>query len=322
MKKHLTKFVIVLDVLACLFLFVAYGPVSTFRNWLVTTALTTASHQYLAYILYSPEMVEDIMADNQVIVSGNSTDETLINLSTEDTGYYENEYERQILEHDENELYKVIEISGNGYSGWITVIYDPQRLHLAVSDSDNGQKVSDMAEECDAMVAINGGGFAGKRGEKSSYGGLVADGEVYAESYGTDSLVTMTNDGKLVLTYGEAEELENTEWAVCFSPFLIVNGERTEFTGNAGGQQPRTAIGQRSDGIVLLVTIEGRGANGSFGINYSDLTDIFERYGCINAANLDGGGSTTLVVEQRVVNNPVSFGKEGERKVFDAIVYY
>ena len=305
-----------------LFMFVVYGPVPAFRNWFVTTAMTTASHQYLAYILYSPEMVEDIMNDNKVILSGNTSQDSLISINTSDTGTYANEYERMILQHDEDELYKVMEISGNGYSGWITVIYDPTRLHLAVADSDNGEKVSDMADECDAMVAVNGGGFARIHGDKSSYGGLLADGNVLAESYGTDSLITMTEDGKLLLTYDAVENLENTEWAVCFSPFLIVNGEREVFTGNAGGQQPRTAIGQRSDGIILLVTIEGRGANGSFGINYSDLADIFEKYGCINAANLDGGGSTTLVVEQRLINNPVSFGKEGERKVFDAIVYY
>lgn len=322
MKSTLTKIAIAADTAVLLFMFMVYGPVATFRNWFVTTALTTASHQYLAYILYSPEMVEKIMDDNQVILSGHTSEGNLININTADKGTYASEDEKLILQHDEDELYKVIEISGVGYSGWITVIYDPTRLHLAVTDSDDGEKVSDLAEECDAMVAVNGGGFARSHGDKSSYGGLLADGEVLTESYGTDSLITMTEEGKLLLTYDEVENLDNTEWAVCFSPFLIVNGEREVFTGNAGGQQPRTAIGQRNDGIILLVTIEGRGANGSFGINYSDLADIFEKFGCVNAANLDGGGSTTLVVEQRLINNPVSFGKEGERKVYDAIVYY
>ena len=161
--------------------------------------------------------------------------------------------------------------------------------------------------------------------DKSSAGGLIANGEVLEESDNTESLITLTKDGKLVLINSSVNQLDqagNTEWAVCFSPFLIVNGNPAQFTGNAGGQQPRTAIGQRADGIILLVTIEGRGANGSFGINYEDLTEIFLKYGCINAANLDGGGSTTLVVENEVINDPVSFGKEGERKVYDALVFY
>ena len=133
----------------------------------------------------------------------------------------------------------------------------------------------------------------------------------------------MTEEGKLVLTYSPTDRLSSdTAWAVYFEPFLIVNGVRSEFQNNAGGTQPRTAIGQRSDGVVLLVTIDGRGSNGSMGINYSDLTDIFERYGCINAANLDGGGSTTLVVEGELINEPASFRDRGERNVFDAIVYY
>ena len=321
MNRIFTRVLIVLDICAVLFLFVVYGPVRLFPNWFVTTALTTGEHKYLAYILYTEKMVDDILEDNRIVVSDESTDESLISFTS--TVTYANEYERQILEHDEDELYKMIEISGSGYSGWITVIYDPSRLHLAVTEDDSGETVSEMAERYDAMVAINGGGYASRRGEKNSCGGLVADGEVLCEDEYANAMVTMTEEGKLVLTYSPTDRLSSdTDWAVYFEPFLIVNGVRSEFQNNAGGTQPRTAIGQRSDGVVLLVTIDGRGSNGSMGINYSDLTDIFERYGCINAANLDGGGSTTLVVEGELINEPASFRDRGERNVFDAIVYY
>ncbi len=324
MKKLLSKVLLVLDVMALTFLFLVYGPVPAFQDWYVTTAMTTGTHQYLAYILYSQDMVEDILARNTVTVTTQQTDTTMISFTNETVTEYSSEYEIQILEHDEDQLYKVIEISGNGYSGWITVLYDPSMLQLAVSDSDSGQKVSSFAREYNALVAVNGGGYTMGH-DKDSAGGLLVNGKVVEKSYSAESLITLDKQGRLVLVNDTVENLAeegNTEWALSFYPFLIVNGERSLFTGNAGGQQPRTAIGQRADGIILLVTIEGRGANGSMGINYSDLTDIFEKYGCINAANLDGGGSTTLVVEQEVINDPVSFGKEGERKVYDALVYY
>ncbi|MBQ4251518.1 MAG: phosphodiester glycosidase family protein [Erysipelotrichaceae bacterium] len=324
-RRWLTRVLLVTDLAVLICFFTVYGPIDTFRNWYVTTALSTGSHKYLAYIFYSPDQLETIKAENQVIASGDVSDRDAIIIDTEIPESYENEYERQILEREPDQDYKVFEISGKGYSGWVTVIYDPTRLNLTVSETDRGQTVSAMADKTNALVAVNGGAYTMGKGNKSSIGGLMADGKVVCESEEIEELICLTDDGKLLLTYDTVQNLEeegNIDWALYFVPFLIVNGQRATYTGNAGGQQPRTAIGQRKDGIILLVTIDGRGGNGSFGINFSGLTDIFERYGCYNAANLDGGGSTSLVVNGELLNSPVSFRKEGERKVYDALVFY
>ncbi len=323
--RGLTRILLLADLAALICFFTVYGPLDSFRNWYVTTALSTGSHKYLAYIFYSPQQLEAIMAENQVIASGDVTDQDAIVINTDIPESFENEYERQILERDHGQEYKIFEISGKGYSGWVTVIYDPTRLNLTVSETDRGQTVSAMADRTNALVAVNGGAYTMGKGNRSSIGGLMADGAVVCESEEIEELICLTDDGKLLLTYDTVQNLEqagNIDWALYFVPFLIVNGQRATYTGNAGGQQPRTAIGQRKDGIILLVTIDGRGASGSFGINFSDLTDIFERYGCYNAANLDGGGSTSLVVNGELINSPVSFRKEGERKVYDALVFY
>ena len=93
--------------------------------------------------------------------------------------------------------------------------------------------------------------------------------------------------------------------AVEFGPFLIVNGKASSVLGNGGwGIAPRTAIGQRRDGIVLMLVINGRLAT-SLGADMIDLTDIMERYGAYNAANLDGGTSSVLVVGDTIVNDPI-----------------
>ena len=133
----------------------------------------------------------------------------------------------------------------------------------------------------------------------------------------------MTTDGKLLLSYSTAQQVyeqHSVAWALHFAPFLIVNGTSATVTGNAGGQQPRTAIGQRADGIIILMTIDGRGSNGSIGINFAGMISIFEQCGCINAANLDGGGSTVLYEAGQLVNDPANRGKNDERYVYDAIL--
>lgn len=101
--------------------------------------------------------------------------------------------------------------------------------------------------------------------------------------------------------------------AVEFGPFLIVNGKSSFVKGNGGwGIAPRTAIGQRKDGIVLFLIINGR-IPSSIGADMSDLTEVMENYGAVNAANMDGGSSTELVINHKIINKPVAAGKNGLR---------
>ena len=65
--------------------------------------------------------------------------------------------------------------------------------------------------------------------------------------------------------------------------------------GQGSGANPRTAIGQRADGAILLLVTDGRGASGHLGATASDLISVMQEYGAVNAANLDGGSSSTMV---------------------------
>ena len=86
---------------------------------------------------------------------------------------------------------------------------------------------------------------------------------------------------------------------------MIVNGTPSKVLGNGGwGDAPRTVIGQRQDGIVLLLVLDGRRA-GKMGADMDDLIEIMQRYGAYNAANLDGGTSSVLVVDNTIVNDPI-----------------
>ena len=99
--------------------------------------------------------------------------------------------------------------------------------------------------------------------------------------------------------------------AVSFGPFLILNGTPLEVSGMGGGLNPRTAIGQRADGAVLLLIIDGRQAH-SLGASMNDLINEMLDFGAVNAANLDGGGSTVLYYDGEIHNKISSvYGARG-----------
>ena len=298
-------------------LFLLYGPWCGFREWLVTTAMTTITHQYFATWFYDDETIEYILEKNKIVEINEETDINAIKtgLASGIVTKYENEYERAILERDpKNNDYKIIEISDKRFDGYLVAIYDPSRIKTLVTAKlgTSGQYVTTMAKNNDALIAINGGGFDDPNFNStggSPLGITVRDGEyITTKSYaGTGGIIGFTEDDKLVLgkmSVSKAKELGIRD-AVTFGPFLIVNGKASEVLGNGGwGTAPRTAIAQRQDGIVLFLVIDGRTATKP-GADMDDLIEILQNYGAYNAANLDGGTSSVLVVDNVIVNDPI-----------------
>jgi exopolysaccharide biosynthesis protein len=90
--------------------------------------------------------------------------------------------------------------------------------------------------------------------------------------------------------------------------------------GFADARHPRTAVGVRADGRILLVTVDGRQPELSVGMTIAELATLLIELGAVEAVNMDGGGSTTMVVRGRVVNSPSDL--TGERAVGDALLIY
>ncbi|MGB4985713.1 MAG: phosphodiester glycosidase family protein [Erysipelotrichaceae bacterium] len=321
-----SKFLIFVDVCAVICFFIVYGPLGFFRNWFVSTALTTMTHQYFAYTLYTEDMIKDIASQNVVIESGENTDTNAIKITdVKDEGVYESIYEEQILKRDpNNDLFKLVEIEGDGYKGFMVVIYDPSRIDLVMAKKLNngGQMITDLAESYESKVAINASGFMqlGGGGVRPR-GNVIKDGQVVYDDGTAGQFIGFTKDNILSLATMSASQAVEFGYknAVEFGPFLIVNGEPSIFKGDGGyGIHPRTAIGQRQDGIVLMVIIDGRQFGYSNGINMPDLADIFIKYKAYNAANLDGGGSTSLAIGNKLINKPAGYNYEGERYLADA----
>ena len=327
MKKIII--LVILDIIAIFCLLLAYGPYSGFRDMFVTTAMDTKSHKYLAYILYSEEQIKDILSKNYLKENDEITNQDEITFDNEDPKYYESIYEEQILSREEGTLYKVIEFDEKDYHVYLTVIYDASRLSTVKSRfyGTKGQHLSVMAQENNAIVAINGGRFfdVGGQGNGAKASSIfISNGEIIEDANGRkDSVIGISEDNVLTLGYMTADEAIDMgiRDAVCFGPFLIVNGKESFTQGNGGyGVNPRTAIGQRKDGIILFLTIDGNGSKYGFrgGATVIDMIDIFKRYGAYNAANLDGGASSVLAINGEVYNNPVAYSSTGERSLPNA----
>ena len=319
-KRKWKKILIILIILAIIGISIVgillYGPWSKFRDWLITTAMTTMTHQYFATWFYDDDTIQEVLSKNKVQEVDEITDtNTIVINTTTSEKKYANEYEKAVLEKDpSNDDYKIIEIEGKGYSGYLAVIYDPSRIKTVYTKKlgTSGQYLTQMAKDNDALIAINGGGFedpnfnsngADPLGITFSRGKLITS----KTWNGSGGLIGFTQDDKLVLgkmTVKQAQEMKIRD-GVTFGPFLIVNGKASKVLGNGGwGTAPRTAIGQRKDGIVLFLVIDGRTVSKP-GADMNDLIEIMQNYGAYNAANLDGGTSSAMVVNGEIINDPI-----------------
>ena len=317
MKKldKLTTILLIFNILMGLSMFILYGPFPFFRDFWITSAMTTRSHQYLAYILYDDKTIREVMANNTIIEVNEAPNTSLIN--KKEPIKVLDRYERRILDKDKgNDLYKVINIEGSGYKGHLVAIYDPSKISLALTKYHGikGQLLTEHAKANKAKVAINASGFNDSDGYGNGgtpTGSVVKEGKLIYEGNRREiqgGVIGFDYNNNLILTKENmrtALTKYNLRDAVEFGPFLIVNGKPSFIKGNGGwGLAPRTAIGQRSDGIVLFLIIDGRQTGHSIGADMVEMTRIMTNYKAINAANLDGGASTSLVVNEVLVNKP------------------
>lgn len=313
MKKFLSmtgKFVLWLFVTLVLLLagflvmiyMVSKGPSEQIRNLFVTSVRETSAAGFLADIFLTDQEVVEIMSSNVIEVGEISTDTQLFDFTEE------------LAETDEESAdIEIVDVSGALYKGKMMIVKDPSRVKVGICDEFDKNKAGltllEIIDKYDAIAGINGGrynddnGF-GKGGQPE--GIVFSEGElVYGELdqtyniYGFDKnnvFICGTMTGQKAIDMGFRD-------AVTFGPALVVNGEAVSAAGTGGGLNPRTAIGQRADGAVLLLVIEGR-QTASMGATYLDLIEIMLDFGAVNAANLDGGMSSSMAYEgEEILNN-------------------
>ena len=203
--------------------------------------------------------------------------------------------------------------SGDTYNAHIMIVRDPSKVYLGTSTENfstsiPGTRIDDQIETDGAIAGVNAGAFF-DNGTSDPSVGSVPEGLVYSKGvckwttgsppngikgfagFNKDNILVVAQDN---LSKAQAEEL-NIRDGCCFGPVLIMNGEINQEAYNSNsGWNPRTAVGQRKDGAVVFVCIDGRQA-GSAGGTYRDVTDIMMEYGAVNACNLDGGSSSVML---------------------------
>lgn len=298
-----------------------YGPFESAKRTFVGSAMTTLNHQWLATSFLSKERIDTILSSRS-----NDKDEKE---STESKNYnIENISSNVILPIKKDNTIEcyVLEADNNKYKGYYLVINDPKRISVGYSKylkkehlNKLGQTVSQMAKEAGAVAAINGGAFHDESSKDASNsskeqwngnggqadGVIISNGKVIfsnVEEGKKTEVFAMTKEGIMLAGKYTLEELRknNVVNAVSFWPTLIKNGRPVKNL-SYWGIGPRTAIGQRADGAIVLMVIEGRSVICP-GADLKELQNALIEAGVVTAINLDGGRSSTLYLNGKVVN--------------------
>ncbi len=287
---------------------------TTTRDMIVTTSMTTMTHQYFATWFLSDEKIQEILTANRGINENVQQNLTDVNIKAP-----KNQKNTEGIEK--------IDVSTDTFNAYLLIIDDPSRVDLAIGPKvpTVGSTTSQIIEAYNAVAGINAGGLADDAAGTGAMpvGLLMTNGETFQNgltNYDALSICGFTQDNKLYvndsITKSEVEAL-NLRCAISFGPVMIVNGQPRISSGSGWGIQPRTCIGQRQDGAVLFLVIDGRQTD-SLGATLKNAQDILLNYGAYNAFNLDGGASSTMVFDGALVNKPSDIA--GERYVPTAFI--
>jgi exopolysaccharide biosynthesis protein len=218
-------------------------------------------------------------------------------------------------------LVEIIPIEGKGFKGQLLKVHDPKKVRIAVPNRvGKGEKVSSMVKRLGAVAGVNGGGFIDPEWMGNGFqpdGIVISDGKIFYNDSGMTTkqhIVGIDSDGRMVAGKYSANELlkMGVKEAVSFAPQFIVNGKGlVKNAADGWGIAPRTCMAQTEDGTILFAIIDGRQPGHSIGATLYDVQNVFLEHGAVIAANLDGGSSTVLVHNDKIVNRPAS--EYGER---------
>ena len=286
---------------------VLFGPFNNVKRAVIGAILQSRHPQYITW-LFSNDELQSILGTVGVVKS-----QDLFKFNAR-----------------EDKDLKLEKIESSRYVGYVLEIPDPRRIQVATAANiqEKGDTTSNIAKMNGAVAAINGGGFHDPNGTGTGrlpYGFILHEGDyIIGKDVGPDESVDsvgFSKSGNLIAGNYDKTELADMKAmeGITFGPPLIVDGKKMITDGDGGwGVGPRTAIGQRKDGTVLFVVIDGRQPGYSLGATLRDVQDVLYEKGAYIAANLDGGSSSTLYLNGKVVNKPADL--LGERMIPTAFI--
>lgn len=201
----------------------------------------------------------------------------------------------------------ILTVSGEGYQGKLAIAKDSSQVILAKNTlSGRGRTVKEHCAANDAVLGINASGFYDPEGKGRGNVpmGFVLSGGEYTGQALKGRYQTAGFDYENNFRAGRGLDLDEMRDAVQFYPIIVLNGEKN-IKGSFGmGIQPRTVIGQTPDKATLMLVIDGRRVGHSLGTTVSECADILLRYGCWTAMNMDGGSSSSMTYNGRIITKP------------------
>ncbi|MBR5712395.1 MAG: phosphodiester glycosidase family protein [Lachnospiraceae bacterium] len=312
----------------------------------ITTILESGQLKFVASLVSTKEERDAIIDANKMGEMSTEIDKSLIQIGKKDDPKKDpsNPGKKEEV-FDENGV-RIEKVSGRTFFGKMMIIKDPSQVIVGTTYpfGEKGKDLDVIVSETGGIGGVNGGLYysSGNSGGYP-YGVVVSQGQIQRnkpQEFRGLYLIGMDEDNLLVIKDLAGMNAADTEKyirearirdAVTFQEEtsdannhfvpLIINGEGREMKGQGSGSNPRTAIGQRADGAILLFVTDGRGAGGHLGATASDLIAVMLDYGAVNAANLDGGSSSTMVYKGKYEMTSVTFYyQNGSWRLPDAMV--
>ncbi|MBR6095430.1 MAG: phosphodiester glycosidase family protein [Oscillospiraceae bacterium] len=283
------------------------GPSTTVQELLTRTLKETSAADFIPDLFLSEERVAEIMSYRDTETDTEEQDISLVTVhSPQDAETGEADAEPEFGPDGIN----LVGVTGANYRGVMMVVQDPGRVFVGTPEQYGGVGLTlqSMVAKYDAVGGINAGAFEDPNG--TGLGGIpegivISNGEL---KWGSPASVTTVIgfDGGGILHVGRMSAQDaldrGIQTACSFGQALIVNGEPVSSTEiSSSGVNPRTAIGQRADGAVLLLVVDGRQIS-SLGATLEDLIEIMLDFGAVTAGNLDGGSSSLMLYKGEAMN--------------------
>ena len=284
------------------------GPSPTITGMFTRSVRETSAIRWISNIFLTDEELELYKSVSTEDMTTESINTSLIHVA-----------EGSVIPQEPGEAIQLIDIAERTCKGKLLIVADPKQVILGTSDEfikQPGLQLTDMVAKYDGIAGINAGGFNDENGTGNGgipQGLVISDGQlVFGDAYTPYHIVGLDANGILHVgaMNGQQALEQGIWWAVSFithdglASSLIINGEVV--SQNLGsGVNPRTAIGQREDGALLLLVLDGRSIN-TLGATMQDVVNIMLEYGAINAGNLDGGSSSVMVYNGEIINHCAS----------------
>jgi len=302
---------------------VYHGPFIKLRDFVVSTSMGTYDFKFISTWFLSGDKINSILAKTNSVVKDGVQNMSGVKVQKRNLPLPKASILSQSKIDTSSDVGITVEdVAGPNYKGKLITIEDPSRVKVGLAPGlgKSGTTLSKIIEHYGAIGGINAGGFTDVIGAVPN-GVAIEDGNIkFSKSTGNSySVIGFNKDDILIISNSmtlDAIKKSHLRCAVSFGPALILNGQPLVAKGGTT-LQPRSAIGQKKDGSVLLLAIDGRQSS-SKGVNLQVLQNILLHHGAYNAANLDGGGSTTIALNGRTINNPSDL--TGERAIASALV--